>query len=172
MYDVTSQPQLNIYDTAAELRGSSFHRGLLDCSHFQLMTHILSSMDCNMISQLSARLQRESSSYKPGDESQRQKLLATAAELTRAIETPSERLARMCYVEIFLFVTARILIDLDIFRILLNAGSSMTVAQLAEKTNSDAVLLGRLLKHVCTQDFLREVGPDEYVENGLTENIA
>lgn len=78
----------------------------------------------------------------------------------------------MCYVEIYLFVTARILIDLDIFRILSNASSSMTVKQLAEKTNSDAILLGRLLKHVCTQDFVREVGPDEYVASGLTDKIA
>jgi len=125
-----------------------------------------------MIAQLSACLQHESSRYKPGDESQRQKLLSTAAELTRAIETPSERLARMCYVEIYLFVTARILIDLDIFRILSDADSSMTVAHLAKKTDSDDVLLGRLLKHVCTQDFVREVGPDEYVANGLTKKIA
>ena len=129
-------------------------------------------MDSEKISQLSARLQQESSDYKPGDERQRQKLLATSAELARATETPSERLARMCYVEIYLFVTARILIDLDIFRILSNASSSMTVKQLAEKTNSDAILLGRLLKHVCTQDFVREVGPDEYVASGLTDKIA
>jgi len=78
----------------------------------------------------------------------------------------------MCYVEIYLFVTARILIDLDIFRILSDADSSMTVAHLAKKTDSDDVLLGRLLKHVCTQDFVREVGPDEYVANGLTKKIA
>jgi hypothetical protein len=97
-------------------------------------------MNSEKISQLSARLQQESSDYKPGDERQRQKLLATSAELAKAIETPSERLARMCYVEIYLFVTARILIDLDVF--------------------------------VCTQGFVREVGPDEYVASGLTDKIA
>ena len=129
-------------------------------------------MDSDKVSRLSARLQQESSEYKPGDERQRQKLLATSAELARAIETPSERLARMCYVEIYLFVTARILIDLDVFRILSEAGSSMTAAHLAEKTNSDVVLLGRLLKHVCTQDFVKEVGPDEYIASGLTDKIA
>jgi demethylsterigmatocystin 6-O-methyltransferase len=129
-------------------------------------------MDSSKISQLSARLQHESSEYTPGDERQRQKLLATSAELARAIETPSERLARMCYVEIYLFVTALILIDLDVFRILSESGGSMTAAQLAEKTNSDVVLLGRLLKHVCTQDFVKEIGPDEYIASGLTDKIA
>jgi demethylsterigmatocystin 6-O-methyltransferase len=129
-------------------------------------------MDSDRISQLSVRLQQESADYKPGDERQRQKLLAISTEIARAIETPSKRLARMCYVEIYLFVTARILIDLDIFRILSDAGSSMTAAQLADETNSDVVLLGRLLKHVCTQDFVREVGPDEYSASGLTDKIA
>ena len=129
-------------------------------------------MDSSKISQLSARLQQESSEYTSGDERQRQKLLATSAELARAIETPSERLARMCYVEIYLFVTARILIDLDVFRILSESGGSMTAAQLAEKTDSDVVLLGRLLKHVCTQDFVKEVGPDEHIASGLTDKIA
>jgi demethylsterigmatocystin 6-O-methyltransferase len=129
-------------------------------------------MDSDRISHLSAQLQRESADYNPGDERQRQKLLAISTEIARSIETPSERLARMCYVEIYLFVIARILIDLDVFRILSDAGSSMTAAQLAEKTNSDVVLLGRLLKHVCTQDFVREVGPDEYIASGLTDKIA
>jgi len=78
----------------------------------------------------------------------------------------------MCYVEIYLFVTAHILVDLDVFRILSNAGSSMTFAQLAEKTNSDAALLGRLLKHVCTQDFVREAGIAEDVASQLTGKIA
>lgn len=78
----------------------------------------------------------------------------------------------MCYVEIYLFVTAHLLIDLDVFRILADAGISMTTAQLAEKTNSDVVLLGRLLKHVCTQDLVKEVGPDEYIASGLTDKIS
>lgn len=129
-------------------------------------------MDPTTISQLSQRLQEQVSGYTAGDERQRQKLLATSAELQRAIETPSERIARMCYADIYLFVAARILIDLDIFRALSNAEDALTVAQLAQKSGADDVLLGRLLKHVCTQGFVQETGPDEYTANGVTEKVA
>lgn len=129
-------------------------------------------MDPTTITQLSQRLQEQASSYNTGDERQRQKLLATSTELLKAIETPSERIARMCYADIYVFVTSRVLIDLDIFRILSDAKTSLTVAQLAQKSGADDVLLGRLLKHVCAQGFVQETGPDEYVANGITDKIA
>lgn len=129
-------------------------------------------MDTAAISQLSHRLQEQVSSYTAGDERQRQKLLATSTELLKTIETPSERIARMCYADIYLFVAARLLIDLDIFRILSNAKTPLTVAQLAQKSGADDVLLGRLLKHVCTQSFVQETGPDEYTANGVTDKVA
>jgi hypothetical protein len=62
------------------------------------------TMDSSTLSQLSERLQEQASSYTPGNEQQRQKLLATTNSLLRAIETPSERIARMCYADNFLFI--------------------------------------------------------------------
>jgi len=129
-------------------------------------------MASNTISQLSQQVQEQASSYKQGDEQQRQKLLAVSNELLRAIETPSERIARMCYVDNFLFIATRVLIDLDVFRTIAKAKEPTSVAQLAKETGADAVLLARLLKHVCTQGFVDEVGADEYVASGVTEKIA
>lgn len=124
------------------------------------------------ISQLSERMHSQAAQYTPGDERQRQKLLATSRELLRAIETPSERIARMCYADIYLFLAARVLIDLDVFRAIVNAGGPVTVTSLAKENGADPVLLGRLLKHVCTQGFVDESGPDEYVASGITRKIA
>jgi hypothetical protein len=130
-------------------------------------------MDSTTLSQLSTRLQEQTTSYTPGNEAQRQKLLATTTSLLRAIETPSERIARMCYADNFLFIATRVLIDLDVFRIIAGAkGGSKTVGELAKETGADAVLLARLLKHICTQGFVREVGADEYEGSGVTEKIA
>jgi hypothetical protein len=130
-------------------------------------------MDSTTLSQLSTRLQEQTSSYTLGNEAQRQKLLATTTSLLRAIETPSERIARMCYADNFLFIATRVLIDLDVFRIIAGAkGGSKTVGELAKETGADAVLLARLLKHICTQGFVREVGADEYEGSGVTEKIA
>lgn len=129
-------------------------------------------MDHNTVSQLSERLHQQVAAYKPGNESQRQKMLQSTTELIRAIETPSERIARMCYPDIYLFLAVRILVDLDVFRIISEEKSAVTVSQLAKKTGADGELLDRLLKHVCTQGFVQEVGPDEYAANGVTDKVA
>jgi hypothetical protein len=124
------------------------------------------------LSQLTSRLQDQVSTYTPGDEQQRQKLLATSSALLRAIETPSERIARMCYADNFLFIATRVLVELEVFRIIAQAKGSVKVADLAKQTGADEVLLARLLKHVCTQGFVEEVGVDEYGGSGITERIA
>jgi hypothetical protein len=124
------------------------------------------------LSQLTSRLQDQVSTYTPGNEQQRQKLLATSSALLRAIETPSERIARMCYADNFLFIATRVLVELEVFRIIAQAKGSVKVADLAKQTGADEVLLARLLKHVCTQGFVEEVGVDEYGGSGITERIA
>lgn len=129
-------------------------------------------MDSHKITQLTAELQAKASAFKQGDEHQRQELLKLATTLVRTFETPAERIARMCYAEIYLFVACRVLIDLDIFRLISHEKAPVTVKHLAEKSGADAVLLGRLLKHICTQGFVKEVGPDEYIANGITETLA
>lgn len=132
----------------------------------------MASSPATAITQLTSRLQEQASSYTPGDEQARQKLLATTASLLHAIETPSERIARMCYADNFLFIATRVLVDLDVFRIIAGAKGSTKVADLAKQTGADEALLARLLKHVCTQGFVEEVGADEYVGSGITERIA
>ena len=121
---------------------------------------------------LSSQLQEQASTYKEGDEQQRQQLLSISTQLLRAIETPSERIARMCYVDNFLFIATRVLIELDVFRIIAEAKGSTKVADLSEQTGADGMLLARLLKNVCTQGFVEEVGSDEYVASGITERVA
>lgn len=129
-------------------------------------------MDAKTISRLSGQMQEQVASYKPGDESHRLKLLATSQELLKAIETPKERIARMCYADIYLFIMTRVLIDLDVFNILAKAGGPVTVEQLGKQTGADPALLARMLKHVCTQGFVDEAGADEYVASGVTKVMA
>lgn len=133
---------------------------------------IFYDMDHNTVFQLSERLNQQVAAYKPGDESQRQKMLQSMTELMRAIETPSERIARMCYPDIYLFRAVRILVDLNVFKIISEEQPAVTVSQLAKTTGADGELLGRLLKHACTQGFVQEVGPDEYAANGVTDKVA
>lgn len=131
-----------------------------------------STTTTNTISQLSQQLQTQASSYTESNERQRQELLATTNALLRALETPSERIARMCYVDIYLFLVTKVLIDLDVFRMIAEAKGSVKVSILAQQTGANEVLLGRILKFVCTQGYVDERGVDEYGASGVTKKIA
>lgn len=78
----------------------------------------------------------------------------------------------MCYADNFLFIATRVLIELDVFRVVAKAKGPTKVTDLAKETGADELLLARLLKHVCTQGFVEEVGADEYVGSGITEKLA
>lgn len=124
------------------------------------------------LSSLVQDLQQKTAAYQLGNEYQRQQLLEVAEHLMRAIETPSERIAKLCYLNNHLFFTTRVLIDLDVFRILAGANKPMAVSQLANRTGADQILLERLLKHICTQDYVKETGADEYEANETTRLLA
>lgn len=117
-------------------------------------------------------LQQQVAAYRPGNEHQRQQLLDVTQQLTRAIETPEERIAKMCYLNNHLFFTTRVLIDLNVFSLLTDAEKPMAVSELATRTEADQTLLERLMKHICTQDFVKETGADEYEANDTTRLLA
>jgi len=121
---------------------------------------------------LTSTLQQQVDAYESGNEVQRQALLEVAQQLTRALETPSERIGRMCYLDNYLFVATRVLLDLDIFKSLTDAGRPLAVAELATKCGADQTLLERLIKHVCTQGYVDETGADEYEANAITKLLA
>ena len=129
-------------------------------------------MASTSLTDLSSSLQQQISSYTPGDEQQRQKLLALTQDLLQRIETPEERVARMIYVDNYLFAATRVLLDLDIFRILAHSPEPLECSALAEKTGASTELLERLLKFICTQGFVHETGPDTYVANPVTRVVA
>jgi demethylsterigmatocystin 6-O-methyltransferase len=129
-------------------------------------------MDYEKFTQILHQLQSQVPTRDSNEESQRQTVLRTLRKLTHIAETPSERIARMCYPDIYLFTIVRILVDLKIFEFISQANTSVNVDQIAERTTADPVLLSRMLKFVCSQDIVEETGPEEYVANGITDKLA
>lgn len=140
-------------------------------------------MDPTTIASLTSRLQAQSEVYSSStttasaitsssQEHHRQTLLATTHALLRAVETPQERIARLCYADLYLFLAARVLVDLDVFRLVVEAGKPVGVEALARKAGADAVLLARLLKHVCSMGWVGESAKDVYVKNGVTDVLG
>lgn len=124
------------------------------------------------IASISENIQQQVSAFQADDETQRQILLQSARNLVKALEPPSERIGRMCYLDPLLFAATRVLLDLDVCQQLTAAETPMSASQLAETKGADPKLVERLLKHVCTEAFVQETGPDEYVANDSTRLIA
>lgn len=111
---------------------------------------------------------------RPESETQRLSLLESARALVNKLEKPHERVMRMCYHEDAIFMATKVLVDLGIFQILAKStvAEPMTAAKLAQDTGADGALIERLLKHIATEFFVQETGPDKYAANDLTRCLA
>ncbi|KAF2035706.1 S-adenosyl-L-methionine-dependent methyltransferase [Setomelanomma holmii] len=124
------------------------------------------------VSQRIKKLQEMAPDAQPGNERQHLDLLRSARALVSQLEKPHEKVMRMIYHEPALFMATKVLADLGIFKILAVATAPVTASQLAQNTNADAHLLERLLKHVTTENYIDEVGPDTYRANDVTRCCA
>lgn len=117
-------------------------------------------------------LQTMASKLEPGNEEQRLDLLKSARSLVMQLEKPHERIMRMMYHEPALFMATKVLADLGIFQILATATAPLAAAKLARDTSADPRLVERLLKHVATENYVDETGPDIYSANHVTRCCA
>lgn len=119
-----------------------------------------------------ASLAGMASALEPGNERQRLELLASARALVSQLEKPHEKIMRMIYHEPALFMATKVLADLKIFNLLATATTPIPATELASKTGADPRLVERLLKHVATENFVEETGPDTYLANDVTRCCA
>jgi hypothetical protein len=124
------------------------------------------------ISHITSEIQQKTSELQPGNEKQRLSLLQSARALVNELEKPHERIMRMLYHEDAIFMATKVLLDLGIFKILAKTTEPISAAKLAEDTGADRALVERILKHITTDFFVHESGPDTYTANDLTRCIA
>ena len=124
------------------------------------------------LNNLTREIQENASKLQPGNETQRLSLLHSARTLVNQLEKPHERIMRMVYHEDAVRMATKILIDLGIFKLLARTTEPTTATQLAQDAGADAVLVQRLLKHIATESFVYESGPDTYTANAITRSIA
>lgn len=117
-------------------------------------------------------LQKSAAGLQPGDERQRLELVELARSIVTQLEKPHERVMRMIYHEPALFMASKVLADLGVFNALGTAAGPLTAKQLALQVGADPRLLERLLKHIATEKFVDETGPDTYRANELTKCCA
>ena len=124
------------------------------------------------LSHITSEIQQKATELQPGNEQQRLSLLQSARALVNELEKPHERVMRMCYHESALFMATKVLVDLGVFKILAETTEPITAAKIAQETGADSALVERLLKHIATEFFVHESGPDTYTANDITRCIA
>ncbi|KAH9822722.1 O-methyltransferase [Teratosphaeria destructans] len=106
----------------------------------------------------------------PDNDVERRELYEAARALEISLERPSDTMSRLSssVQEIHL---AQIGVDMKLFRILAE-DESLSLAELADKTGADAVLLVRLLRHYIAHGFLIEKDNGSYNANSITKWLA
>jgi len=124
------------------------------------------------LSSITNEIQQKASELQDGNEKQRLSLLQSARVLVNKLEKPHERIMRMCYHEPAIFMATKVLLDLGIFKLLTQTTKPITAGKVAQDTGADRTLVERLLKHIATEFFVDESGPDTYTANDLTRCLA
>ncbi|KAL5359718.1 S-adenosyl-L-methionine-dependent methyltransferase [Aspergillus floccosus] len=102
----------------------------------------------------------------------RWKLRDAARSLADALETLRERLIRQCWSQPTEFAAIETAIDLGIFRLLAESTQPVSASQLARHSNTDPVMLSRILKHLGATGVITETGPDEYRGTNFSHTLS
>ncbi|KAJ5960860.1 Winged helix-turn-helix transcription repressor DNA-binding [Penicillium vulpinum] len=106
------------------------------------------------------------------DPEARAKLLEAARSLTYALETPREAIIRHCWSESTSYAALETAVDINLFAALGTDDKPKTVAELAEATSVDSILLGRLMKHLAAMGTITETGYNEYCPTGFSKTLT
>ncbi|KAJ5774223.1 O-methyltransferase family 2 [Penicillium paradoxum] len=106
------------------------------------------------------------------DHKDRSTLLEAARSLVYALETPREAMIRYCWSQSTLYAALETAVDLGVFAVLSKDEKPKTATNLASATGADAVMLARILKHLCAMGVILETGPNEYRRTGLSISLS
>ncbi|RDW59167.1 hypothetical protein BP5796_12091 [Coleophoma crateriformis] len=102
----------------------------------------------------------------------RKDLMETTRALSLALETPMEAIVRMAWAEKSLMPLVYTAMNLNLFaKMNENGASPKSYEKLAEMTDSDPILLGRILKHLAAMSFVNETGPGVFANTRLSQSM-
>ncbi|KAL3462053.1 S-adenosyl-L-methionine-dependent methyltransferase [Aspergillus heterothallicus] len=102
----------------------------------------------------------------------RLKLLEEARALVYALETPREAIIRHCWSEATSYAALETAVALKLFNALGTDDEPKSVVDLAIATGSDAVLLGRIMKHLAAMGVITQTGSDEFSSTGFSNVLT
>ncbi|KAM0797154.1 hypothetical protein BDR22DRAFT_892479 [Usnea florida] len=103
------------------------------------------------------------------DEESRKALFEAARNAAFTLESPGDSIQRITCIT----TAARLASDLRLFEILSkDEGSTFSTEQLAETTQANHVLLGRILRYLASVGMIDEVGEDQWAATNITKTLG
>ncbi|KAK5175023.1 uncharacterized protein LTR77_000159 [Saxophila tyrrhenica] len=107
------------------------------------------------------------------DNASRLELLAHGRSLVRALETPRETMIKHCWAQPSAFMCLTLGVDTALFHHLSrDPARPKTVAELAEATGVEAVLLARTMRHLASMGYISETAADEYLPTNFSLSLT
>ncbi|KAI0384612.1 putative O-methyltransferase [Hypomontagnella monticulosa] len=128
-------------------------------------------MDSNQISFLIAQLNNLSEKLSNGDQSARKEALKLSKKLTVVLEQPENVAVDLAFSP-FIAVAARIAVNLNLFRLIIDNGGPVTSKELESLSGGEELLIVRTLRPMASIGFVEEVGERTWKANAVTEAMA
>ncbi|TDZ36724.1 O-methyltransferase mpaG [Colletotrichum spinosum] len=102
----------------------------------------------------------------------RLKLLKQARSLVQALETPRETMIKHCWAQPAVTFVIATGIESGLFDYMAKNPGPKTVGKLAAILNFDPDVLARMMRHLGSMGYLKEVGSDEYEGTNFTTSLS
>ncbi|KAK9329117.1 S-adenosyl-L-methionine-dependent methyltransferase [Lipomyces starkeyi] len=108
---------------------------------------------------------------KTADEAGRKKILDTLREVSYSLESPQDSAQRIMYLQLMVPMV-RVGCDLNLFNILAESPTPLTVEALSQTTGTAPTLLGRILRYLASNGVIKETDKDTFTKNSITETFT
>ncbi|KAH6884397.1 S-adenosyl-L-methionine-dependent methyltransferase [Thelonectria olida] len=110
--------------------------------------------------------------FNADDDQARIKLAMKARTLWKSLETPRETMIRHLWAEPSVMCALNGTFDKGLWTYLVQKDEVFTISEAAKAIKADPVLLGRLLRHLSSMGYLKEVGTDTYELTNFTRSMS
>ncbi|KAI0852879.1 putative O-methyltransferase [Daldinia vernicosa] len=131
----------------------------------------MASVDSSHINALIGNLSSLSPKLSEGDDDARRQALLLTRKLAASIEKPANSATELCYAP-FLSASAKIAVDLNIFKLIADHGGPITSKELAALSGADEILIVRILRPMSSIGFVEEVGERTWIATSITKEMA
>ncbi|KAM0701687.1 hypothetical protein Q7P35_010596 [Cladosporium inversicolor] len=129
--------------------------------------------DADAVSSTIESIQALGKTFTPTDNFGRQKLLAEARRLVRALETPRETMIKHNWAQPAAHMAITLGVDLGLFGAMLeDDSSSKSVTELGKMLRVDPGLLARTMRHISAMGYIEETAADEYKPTNFSRSLA